>query len=84
MLCDIALNLYEYHMCFSFVDNGENDTECTPRSVDNFPGNFLTLKQTQDGAVFIHILLALYLFGALAIICDDYFVASLEVICDGR
>lgn len=66
----------------SLLDNGENDTECTPRSVDNFPGNFLTLKQTQDGAVFIHILLALYLFGALAIICDDYFVASLEVICD--
>lgn len=73
-----------YHMYFSFVDNGENVTECTPRSVDNFPGNFITLEHTQDGAVFIHILVALYLFGALAIICDDYFVASLEVICDGR
>lgn len=64
--------------------NNDNETDCIPRSVDNFPGNFFTLKETQDGGVFLHILVALYLFGALAIVCDDYFVASLEVICDGR
>ncbi|ESO82454.1 hypothetical protein LOTGIDRAFT_169924 [Lottia gigantea] len=43
----------------------------------------MTLEETQDGGVFIHILLAVYLFGALAIICDDYFVPSCEHICTG-
>ncbi|XP_067649798.1 sodium/potassium/calcium exchanger 4-like isoform X2 [Haliotis asinina] len=55
---------------------------CTPRSVDNFFGNFMTLEDTQDGGVFVHILIACYLIGALALICDDYFVVSLERICE--
>lgn len=58
-----------------------NET-CRPRALDNFPGNFFTLKDTQKGGVTIHILLSLYLFAALAIVCDDYFVASLEHICE--
>ena len=52
--------------------------------MDNFPGNFLTLTETQDGGVVIHILISLYLFAALAIVCDDYFVPALERICEGR
>lgn len=60
-----------------------NETDdCTPRAVDNFPANFLTLQDTQDGGVFLHVLIALYLFAALAIVCDDYFVPSLERICE--
>lgn len=43
----------------------------------------MSLKDTQDGGVFVHILIALYLFAALAIVCDDYFVPSLERICEG-
>ena len=31
----------------------------------------------------VHILMCIYMFGSLAIVCDDYFVASLEYICDG-
>jgi Ca2+/Na+ antiporter len=30
----------------------------------------------------VHILIATYLILALAIICDDYFVPVLEIICD--
>nr|XP_034309569.1 sodium/potassium/calcium exchanger 3 isoform X2 [Crassostrea gigas] len=55
---------------------------CTTRSAEEFPGNFMTLKETRDGGVFAHILIVLYVFGALAIVCDDYFCASLEIICD--
>lgn len=44
----------------------------------------MTLEETRDGGVFAHILIVLYVFGALAIVCDDYFCASLEVICDGK
>uniref|UniRef100_A0A3P8ZKA0 Sodium/calcium exchanger membrane region domain-containing protein n=1 Tax=Esox lucius TaxID=8010 RepID=A0A3P8ZKA0_ESOLU len=34
------------------------------------------------GAVLLHIFAALYMFLALAIVCDDYFVMSLEKICE--
>ncbi|KAK7496335.1 hypothetical protein BaRGS_00012500 [Batillaria attramentaria] len=68
------------------ADLTANETEdpdnCTPRAVNNFPDNFLTLEDTQDGGVVFHILIALYLFAALAIVCDDYFVPSLERICE--
>ncbi|CAG5120888.1 unnamed protein product, partial [Candidula unifasciata] len=55
---------------------------CLPRSVENFPANFMTLQDTKDGGVVIHIFLALYMFAALAVVCDDYFVPSLEHICE--
>ena len=76
-------------MCF--VSDNERHTEellegfnCTPRSLDQFPGDFFTLSQRQHGGVIVHILICIYIFGALAIVCDDYFVASLEYICDGE
>ncbi|KAL3832407.1 hypothetical protein ACJMK2_024054 [Sinanodonta woodiana] len=66
--------------------DGGNNTEkkCTHHTVDEFPPNFFTTQDTKDGGVFLHILIALYLFAALAIICDDYFVSSLERICEGN
>ena len=44
----------------------------------------MTRDQTKEGGIFAHIVIVLYLFGALAIVCDDYFCASLEIICDGK
>ncbi|XP_055959254.1 sodium/potassium/calcium exchanger 3 [Patella vulgata] len=88
-------NLPAFNTATSIAENGdrhrikrsitleEEQKNCTPRSVDNFPGNLMSLQDTKDGGVFIHILLSLYLFGALAIICDDYFVPSCEHICTG-
>ncbi|XP_046350106.2 sodium/potassium/calcium exchanger 3-like [Haliotis rufescens] len=64
------------------ADLEEEERNCTPRSVDNFFGNFFTLEQTQDGGFVLHLFIAIYLFASLAIICDDYFVASLELICE--
>ena len=60
------------------------ELNCTPRSLEQFPGDFFTLSQRQNGGVIVHILICIYIFGALAIVCDDYFVASLEYICDGE
>uniref|UniRef100_A0A674F2H7 Solute carrier family 24 member 4 n=1 Tax=Salmo trutta TaxID=8032 RepID=A0A674F2H7_SALTR len=39
-------------------------------------------NERKSGAVLLHIVAALYMFLALAIICDDYFVPSLEKICE--
>ena len=56
---------------------------CTPRSLDQFPADFMSEQQRKNGGVVVHILLSLYIFAAIAIVCDDYFVASLEKLSTG-
>ncbi|XP_014667100.1 PREDICTED: sodium/potassium/calcium exchanger 4-like [Priapulus caudatus] len=55
---------------------------CTPPAYHEFPPDAFTNQQRKHGAVAIHILVVLYMFLALAIVCDDYFVSSLEKICE--
>ncbi|PAA73517.1 hypothetical protein BOX15_Mlig019455g1 [Macrostomum lignano] len=55
---------------------------CTPRSIETFPPDLFSLADKRRGAVALHGLAALWLFAGLAIVCDDYFVASLEVLCE--
>ncbi|XP_046548363.1 probable sodium/potassium/calcium exchanger CG1090 isoform X1 [Haliotis rubra] len=55
---------------------------CTPRAVEQFPKGFFTQQQRQQGAIAVHILICVYMFLALAIVCDYYFVPSLEILCD--
>ncbi|XP_028395177.1 sodium/potassium/calcium exchanger 5-like [Dendronephthya gigantea] len=40
-----------------------------------------SLDERRHGAVIIHLLICLYAFAALAILCDDYFCAALNKIC---
>ena len=54
---------------------------CVKPSIDEFPNDFMTQHQRKEqGGVVIHFLLAIYMFGALAVVCDGYFVPSLEQI----
>jgi sodium/potassium/calcium exchanger 4 len=63
-------------------DTSTTSLNCTPHSIDEFPADFMTASQRASGGVIVHILIAVYSFAALAIVCDDYFVASLERISD--
>uniref|UniRef100_A0A673AWZ8 Solute carrier family 24 member 4b n=1 Tax=Sphaeramia orbicularis TaxID=375764 RepID=A0A673AWZ8_9TELE len=47
-----------------------------------FPDDFFTNNERKSGAILLHIVAALYMFLALAITCDEYFVTSLEKICE--
>ncbi|KAG9283125.1 sodium/potassium/calcium exchanger 4 isoform X1 [Astyanax mexicanus] len=63
----------------------DNDTErknCTEPAIHEFPDDYFTNAERKSGAVLLHILAALYMFLALAIVCDDYFVTSLEKLCE--
>ncbi|CAL8264266.1 unnamed protein product [Lota lota] len=61
----------------------DNQTSNTPRSaMHEFPEDVFTPKQRRQGAILLHVLCAVYMFHALAIICDDYFVPSLEKISE--
>ncbi|XP_006879174.1 PREDICTED: sodium/potassium/calcium exchanger 4 isoform X2 [Elephantulus edwardii] len=55
---------------------------CTDPAIHEFPTDLFSNRERQHGAVLLHILGALYMFYALAIVCDDFFVPSLEKICE--
>jgi K+-dependent Na+/Ca+ exchanger-like protein len=65
------------------LDQSETEEKnCSEPAYKEFPTDGLTTQQRSSGAIVIHILLSLYMFLGLAIICDDYFVASLEQIVE--
>ena len=48
----------------------------------DFPQDVFDLSQLRKGAILFHILGILYMFYALALVCDEFFVPSLDVIAD--
>uniref|UniRef100_A0A8C8ELD9 Sodium/calcium exchanger membrane region domain-containing protein n=1 Tax=Oncorhynchus tshawytscha TaxID=74940 RepID=A0A8C8ELD9_ONCTS len=63
-------------------DNETESKNCTEPAIKEFPEDMFSNYERKSGAVLLHIVAALYMFLALAIICDDYFVPSLEKICE--
>ena len=60
------------------VDNTtSNLTEADSRQ---FPTDLFSLEQKRRGAVILHVLGVLYMFVALAIVCDEFFIPALEII----
>ncbi|CAH8488875.1 unnamed protein product [Schistosoma turkestanicum] len=55
---------------------------CTPLAIDNFPRDIFTQSQRQYGAVIIHLVVSIYMFIGLALLCDEYFIPCLERICE--
>ena len=47
-----------------------------------FPDDLFTHEQRQHGAVILHMIGVVYMFVALAIVCDEFFVPSLDVIIE--
>lgn len=47
-----------------------------------FPKDLFTEEQRRRGAVILHILGVVYMFVALAIVCDEFFVPALDVIIE--
>uniref|UniRef100_A0A1A8R4N0 Sodium/calcium exchanger membrane region domain-containing protein n=2 Tax=Nothobranchius TaxID=28779 RepID=A0A1A8R4N0_9TELE len=64
-------------------EKSDNQSWDEPRAaIHEFPEDIFTKEQRKHGAVLLHALCAIYMFYALAIICDDYFVPSLEKISE--
>ncbi|KAM8852606.1 sodium/potassium/calcium exchanger 3 [Synchiropus picturatus] len=60
----------------------EPERNCTEPAIHEFPRDYFTNQERMDGAVGLHVLCAVYMFYALALVCDDYFVPSLDKICE--
>ena len=57
---------------------------CVPPAITQFPSPLgLDKSARQHGGVIVHIVLAIYMFVGLAIVCDDFFVPALEKISEG-
>ncbi|XP_075781889.1 sodium/potassium/calcium exchanger 3 isoform X2 [Pelodiscus sinensis] len=55
---------------------------CTEPALHEFPSDIFSNEDRRHGAIVLHVLCAMYMFYALAIVCDDFFVPSLEKICE--
>ncbi|KAI5609403.1 sodium/potassium/calcium exchanger 4 [Silurus asotus] len=85
MIADGAINVDAHwgRRLMALAQNNETmEKNCTEPAVHEFPDDLFTNAERKSGAVLLHILAALYMFLALAIVCDDYFVTSLEKICE--
>ena len=51
-------------------------------SGSSYPDPLFSVDERRDGAVILHILGLIYMFVALAIVCDEFFVPSLGVITE--
>ncbi|XP_017888222.1 sodium/potassium/calcium exchanger Nckx30C [Ceratina calcarata] len=47
-----------------------------------FPVDIFSIQQRRHGAVILHVIGVVYMFVALAIVCDEFFVPSLDVIIE--
>ncbi|CAH2985432.1 unnamed protein product [Chilo suppressalis] len=54
---------------------------CTPPAIDDFPTGLFTDLQRQHGAIVLHAFISLYLFIALAVVCEKFFVPAVDRIC---
>lgn len=52
-------------------------------AIEDFPTDIFTLKQRLKGAIVFHVGTSLYLFVALAVVCEKYFVPAVQKICKG-
>lgn len=50
------------------------EQNCTPSDLEDFPSDGLSPEQRRQGWIVLHVLIGIYATGALAIVCDDYFV----------
>nr|CAD7452889.1 unnamed protein product [Timema tahoe] len=57
-------------------------TNCSPPAIEQFPRPLMSQHARKSGGLILHVLAAVYTFLGLAIVCDDYFVSSLDRICE--
>ncbi|GFQ66971.1 hypothetical protein TNCT_544741 [Trichonephila clavata] len=59
-----------------------SDLDCIPSGIHSFPEDFFTQEERQKGGVLVHFLILAYICAMIAIVCDVYFIPSLDIIAD--
>ncbi|XP_052556455.1 sodium/potassium/calcium exchanger 2 isoform X1 [Tympanuchus pallidicinctus] len=66
----------------SMKHEAEHDNATEEHSKGEYPEDLFSLEERRKGAVILHIIGMIYMFIALAIVCDEFFVPSLTVITE--
>jgi sodium/potassium/calcium exchanger 2 len=61
---------------------GSNESVVENKPQPLFPTDLFTQEERQRGAVVFHVAGVVYMFVALAVVCDEFFVPSLDVIIE--
>ncbi|EHB11731.1 Sodium/potassium/calcium exchanger 5 [Heterocephalus glaber] len=59
-----------------------NSTQCVISPSSEFPEGFFTKQERADGGIIIYFLIVLYMFMAVSVVCEEYFLPSLEIISE--
>ncbi|XP_041868734.1 sodium/potassium/calcium exchanger 2 isoform X2 [Corvus kubaryi] len=59
-----------------------HDNQTDDHAKGEYPKDLFSLEERRQGAVILHIIGMIYMFIALAIVCDEFFVPSLTVITE--
>ncbi|NXU52447.1 NCKX2 protein, partial [Turnix velox] len=63
-------------------DQAEHDNATDNDVKGEYPRDLFSLEERRKGAVILHVIGMIYMFIALAIVCDEFFVPSLTVITE--
>uniref|UniRef100_A0A1Y9HFE8 Sodium/calcium exchanger membrane region domain-containing protein n=1 Tax=Anopheles funestus TaxID=62324 RepID=A0A1Y9HFE8_ANOFN len=69
-------------------DESQNNSSSSPSicivtsSLDDLPPDLFSEEQRLQGAIVLHFLAALYFFMLLAYVCSEYFLPSVECLCE--
>lgn len=50
----------------------------------DFPPDLFSLESRRHGAVLLHLAGSVYCFVLIALVCNDYFLPSVDCICQGN
>ncbi|XP_051776660.1 sodium/potassium/calcium exchanger 5 [Erpetoichthys calabaricus] len=59
-----------------------NQTHCVAPPSSEFPEAFFNEQERKDGGIVIHFIIIFYMLLAISIVCNDYFLPSLEIISE--
>ena len=76
----ITQNVFRSRKLLNITLNTTIAPKSTEQSIGDYPKDVFTLQQKKDGWIVLHCIGVLYMFLALAIICDEFFVPALHVI----
>ena len=73
------VDIVETHSLRKLLQSNDSSSS---RSSGQYPPDVFSIEQRKQGAVVLHIIGMIYMFVALAIVCDEFFVPALTVIIE--
>lgn len=80
-LLDLNDEIWDYSPQPPLSQEGKSENS-TDHAQGDYPRDIFSLEERRKGAIVLHVLGMIYMFIALAIVCDEFFVPSLTVITE--